>query len=297
VSKAVLKSVLLAVGLVAVALPQGNSLRIKPSARSIQPGELVMLTITGPDRIDALRARAFDEDLIPQRVDDRTWQVIVGIDLDVAPGRHGVALRWTQAGHTSTQTATHTLDVTPKAFRTRTLTVPETFVNPPESAQAQIAADAKLIAQAWNSSTDERYWKTPFIAPVPHEANSAFGSRSVYNGQARSPHGGADFASPTGTPIKAPNTGRVVIARDMYYTGGTVAIDHGLGLVSLVAHLSKIDVKEGQMVQVGEIVGEVGATGRVTGPHLHWAVKARNARVDPLSLLAVLGAAGLQTGR
>jgi murein DD-endopeptidase MepM/ murein hydrolase activator NlpD len=284
-----MKSVMLALGFVAFALPQGNSVRIKPSARSIQPGELVLLTVTAPERMDAFRARAFDQELIPRRVDDRTWQVIVGIDLDVAAGRHDVALRWTQAGKTSTQTATHTLVVTPKTFRTRTLTVPETFVNPPESAQAQIAADAKLIAEAWNASTDERYWKTPFITPVPHEANSAFGSRSVYNGQARSPHGGADFASPTGTPIKAPNAGRVVIARDMYYTGGTVAIDHGLGLVSLVAHLSKIAVKEGQMVQVGEVVGEVGATGRVTGPHLHWAVKARNARVDPLSLLAVLG--------
>jgi murein DD-endopeptidase MepM/ murein hydrolase activator NlpD len=284
-----MKSILLAVGLVAVTLPQGNSLRIKPSARSIQPGELVLLTITGPDRIDALRARAFDQDLIPRRVDDRTWQVIVGIDLDVAAGRHDVVLRWTQAGKTSTQTATHTLVVTPKTFRTRTLTVPETFVNPPESAQARIAADAKLIAQAWDSKTDEPYWKGPFVVPVPHEANSAFGSRSVYNGQARSPHGGADFASPSGTPIKAPNAGRILIARDMYYTGGTVAIDHGLGLVSLVAHLSKIDVKEGAMVQAGDVVGEVGATGRVTGPHLHWAVKARNARVDPLSLLAVLG--------
>ena len=284
-----MKSVMLILGLVAVGLPQGNAVRIKPSARAIQPGELVLLTITAPDRMDGLRARAFGQDLLPTRVDDRTWHVLVGIDLDVEPGKHDVALRWTQAGKTSTQAATTALVVTAKTFRTRNLTVPETFVNPPESAQAQIAADAKLIAEAWNSTTEERYWKGPFIVPVPHEANSAFGSRSVFNGEARSPHGGADFASPTGTPIKAPNAGRIVIARDMYYTGGTVAIDHGVGLVSLVAHLSKIDVKEGAMVQAGEIVGEVGATGRVTGPHLHWAVKARGARVDPLSLLAVLG--------
>jgi len=90
-------------------------------------------------------------------------------------------------------------------------------------------------------------------------------------------------------PVAAPNAGRVVVAGDLYYTGGTVAIDHGLGLISLVAHLSSIAVEEGDLVAAGDIVGTVGATGRVTGPHLHWTVRARGAHVDPLSLLELLG--------
>ena len=124
---------------------------------------------------------------------------------------------------------------------------------------------------------------------MPQEANSAFGTRSIFNGQARSPHGGADFPSPAKTPVHSPNRGRVVLAKDLYYTGGTVVVDHGLGLVSLFAHLSRIDVSEGDLVAHGQVVGLVGATGRVTGAHLHWTLRLGGARVDPLSLLAVLG--------
>ena len=129
------------------------------------------------------------------------------------------------------------------------------------------------------------------MRPVPDAANSSFGTRSIYNGEARSPHGGTDFLSPAGRPIKAPNAGRVVLAAPLYFTGGTVVIDHGLGMFSLFAHLSTIGVREGQVVKTGDVIGEVGATGRVTGPHLHWAVRLGGARVDPLSLIAALAAA------
>jgi len=124
---------------------------------------------------------------------------------------------------------------------------------------------------------------------VPDQANSIFGTRSIFNGVRRSPHSGTDFLSPAGTPIQAPNGGRVVLARNLYFTGNTLVIDHGLGLLSLFAHLSAFSVQEGDVVSTGQIVGNVGATGRVTGPHLHWAVRANGSRVDALSLLAVLG--------
>ena len=127
------------------------------------------------------------------------------------------------------------------------------------------------------------------MRPVPHDANSAFGTRSIFNGKPRNAHGGADFLSPGGTPVHAPNAGRVAIARSLYFSGNTVVIDHGLGLFSTLAHLSVIEVLEGDPVSAGQVVGLVGATGRVTGAHLHWAVRASGARVDPLSLLALLG--------
>jgi murein DD-endopeptidase MepM/ murein hydrolase activator NlpD len=121
---------------------------------------------------------------------------------------------------------------------------------------------------------------------------SGFGVRSIYNGEPRAPHNGADFASPLGTPVSAPGGGRVVLAESLYFTGRTVVIDHGLGLVSLLAHLSRIDVREGTDVVTGAQIGLVGATGRVTGPHLHWTVRLQGARVDPLSLIAVLEGSG-----
>ena len=127
------------------------------------------------------------------------------------------------------------------------------------------------------------------MRPVPGEANSAFGTRSIFNGKARNPHGGADFLSPSGTPIHAPNAGRQYVC-DLYFTGNTIVIDHGLGLFSMLAHLSSMDVAEGDRVVAGQVLGRVGATGRVTGPHLHWAVRATGACADPLSLLQLLGA-------
>jgi murein DD-endopeptidase MepM/ murein hydrolase activator NlpD len=179
--------------------------------------------------------------------------------------------------------------VKPKTFKTRRLTVDPDFVTPPPSAEARIEADAKLLAQTWTSSAPERLWSAPFTRPVNDPANSAFGTRSIFNGLPRNAHGGADFLSPAGTVIHAPNAGRVLVARDLYYSGNTIVIDHGLGLFSMFAHLSAFEVHEGDRVENRTLLGRVGATGRVTGPHLHWAVRANGARVDPLSLLAVLG--------
>jgi murein DD-endopeptidase MepM/ murein hydrolase activator NlpD len=257
------------------------------TARSVQPGELVVLTMTTAAPVDRLAVRAFERDVPSFRLDDRTWRVIIGIDLDVKPGRYSVAI---QPGSPLDQaSATHALVVAPKDFPTRRLTVDDAFVNPPAAVTKRIEEEAVRLGRLWRSSAAERLWTDAFVRPVNEPANSRFGSRSILNGQPRSPHGGADFASPSGTPVRSPNAGRVVLAGDLYYTGGTVVIDHGLGLVSLFAHLSRVDVKEGEAVARGAILGAVGATGRVTGPHLHWTLRANGARVDPLSLIAVLG--------
>jgi murein DD-endopeptidase MepM/ murein hydrolase activator NlpD len=154
---------------------------------------------------------------------------------------------------------------------------------------ARIAEDTKEQQVVWASSVASRLWATPFVRPVPQAANSAFGTRSVFNGEPRGAHSGADFLSPAGTPIKAPNAGRVMLAKDLYYSGNTVIIDHGLGVFSFLCHMSQIDVKVGDTVEPGQVVGLVGATGRVTGAHLHWTLRVAGARVDPLALLALLG--------
>jgi len=260
---------------------------ITARSRSLQPGELVVLSITLADASDHVRVRAFDHDVIAYPDGERAWRALVGVDLDVKPGTYHVAVE--AAAGASHPHATYDLVIVPKLFRTRRLAVNEAFVTPPPSEQARIDREAKLLAGVWQSPAPERLWTGPFVRPVPQEANSAFGTRSVFNGKPRNAHGGADFLSPAGTPIHAPNAGRIVVARNLYFSGNTVIIDHGLGLFSMLAHLSAIDVHEGDRVIAGDVVGRVGATGRVTGPHLHWAVRASDARIDPLSLLALLG--------
>lgn len=262
------------------------AIEIARRARAVQPGELLLLTITTSEPASQLRVSAFDAEWTPFRVDDRTWRVLLGIDLDVAPGSHRVVVEADGPGGAAGRV--YHLRLTRRTFPTRRLTVPEAFVEPPPDVRARIAEEAALLGAIWAAPSAVRLWEGPFVAPVPQRANSAFGSRSIFNGQPRSPHGGADFPSPVGTAVASPNRGRVVLAKDLYFTGQTVVVDHGLGLISLFAHLSRIDVAPGDEVVTGQTVGLAGATGRVTGPHLHWTVRAGGARVDPLSLLAVL---------
>ncbi len=263
------------------------ALDISATARSMQPGEVVVLTISGVPASASVRARGFDRDLRPFQDESQAWRVLVGIDLETKPGKYPVTV---EAGPPANAArATYSLVVRSKSFPTRQLKVDNAFVNPPESAQARIAQDARDLERCWREAAATRLWTTGFVRPVPQEANSAFGSRSVFNGQARNPHSGADFLSPAGTPVLAPGGGRIALAKDLYFSGNTVVIDHGVGVFSLVAHLSAIGVKAGDTVTAGDLVGKVGATGRVTGPHLHWTVRVSGARVDPLSLLAVVG--------
>jgi murein DD-endopeptidase MepM/ murein hydrolase activator NlpD len=262
-------------------------LTVAVAARGIQPGEVVVLTITSASANASVDVRAFDQNWMPYQTGPNTWGVLVGVDLDRAVGTYPVTV---SAGTGAAATrVSRDLVVETKKFVTRTLTVDDAFVNPPESVQARIAEEAARLTKLWQAVTPTRLWTAPFIAPVPEAPNSAFGSRSVFNGQARSPHSGADFPSPAGSTIKAPNAGQVALAENLYFSGNTVILDHGLGLYSQFAHLSEIGVKVGDRVGPGDPVGKVGATGRVTGPHLHWAVRLGGARVDPIALLAMLG--------
>jgi len=289
-----MKSAVVGLVLAALVLPQrpatpaADKISVSAEARAKQPGELVVLTLSMPDASAVPHVHAFDRVLLPYQVAPTTWRVLLGIDLETKPGTYAVTID-AGASRPAAKT-TYSLAVRAKTFPTRTLNVDDAFVNPPASAEARIASDAARLAEIWQHASSAQLWLGPFVRPVPQQANSAFGTRSVYNGQPRSPHSGADFLSPAGTPVKAPNAGAIVLADDLYYTGNTVVIDHGLGLFSLFAHLEKINVKDGQRVATGDVVGLVGATGRVTGPHLHWMVRVGGARVDPLSLLAMLGA-------
>lgn len=253
-------------------------LTVTSSPPSAHPGDVVVLTIGGAGAAEPLQVRAFERDL-PSFVSGGKRRALIGVDLDVRPGIHAIAI---ESGE---QRTTYSLRVIRREFATRRLTVDPAFVNPPETERSRIERERERLDSLWKTWTPEKLWEGAFAAPVPEPANSAFGTRSILNGEPRSPHGGADFPSPAGTPIEAANAGRVVLAEALYYTGNTVVVDHGLGLYSLFAHMTDIRVHGGETVRKGDVLGTVGSTGRVTGAHLHWSVRLNGARVDPVALV------------
>ncbi len=270
------------------AYSQATTISFIHKERALKPGEVIYIQARSSRPLKTLRIEAFDREF-PAFGEDagRTWTGLVGIDLDTRPGRYRVRL--TGEGVDGKSVAVQrVLRIYAKRFPARRLVVDEKYVTPSEEASARIENEDKRVQSIFAAVTAEKLWNGPFRAPVPGKVISVFGKRSMFNGQPRSPHTGVDFRGDTGTPVRSPNAGRIVLAADLYYSGNTVIIDHGLGLYSYLGHMSEFSVKEGDEVKTGDIIGKVGATGRATGPHLHWTVRLNTTRVDPLSLIRIL---------
>ena len=177
--------------------------------------------------------------------------------------------------------------ITPRTFPIEHVNgVPEKTVNPPPNIAARIIREQAAVEAVRTRDDDRHDFDTTYIWPVKGRISGVFGSQRIYNGTPASPHSGVDIAAGKGTPIHAPAGGIVIFANpDLYLTGGTVLIDHGHGVSSNFLHLSRIDVKVGDRVEQGQVIGLVGATGRATGPHMHWGMNWFNVRVDPQSLM------------
>jgi murein DD-endopeptidase MepM/ murein hydrolase activator NlpD len=213
------------------------------------------------------------------------WTTTVGVDLDSRPGEHAVDVTFRYSDG-RTRVHREPIEVRQGQYPTTELKVAERYVELNPQDQARAEREAAETAAIYDTFTTERFWSTGFVVPVEGATDGRnFGHRRVFNGQPRAPHGGADLRATTGTPIVAANRGRVVLAKELFYSGNAVFIDHGYGLFTTYLHLSKIDVSVGDVVEQGERIGLAGATGRVTGPHLHWGVRLLDARVDPFSLV------------
>ncbi|MDH3978141.1 MAG: peptidoglycan DD-metalloendopeptidase family protein [Gammaproteobacteria bacterium] len=213
------------------------------------------------------------------------WLTYVGADLDVKPGEYPakITLEYSDG---RTRAITEVITVEAREFPRTELEVEKKYVSLSDENQQRAAKERQEISTIYKNTSAEALWDEPFLVPIPGTTGGRnFGHRRVFNGQPRAPHSGADLTAATGTEILATNRGRVVLAKDLFFSGNAVFIDHGLGIYSVYLHLSEIMVEPGEMVERGQLVGLAGATGRVTGPHLHWGVRAQGARVDPFSLL------------
>jgi murein DD-endopeptidase MepM/ murein hydrolase activator NlpD len=216
--------------------------------------------------------------------DGNSWFALAGVDVEAAIGPSKLTLTETNTKADAIDLS-RDIEIQPAHYATGTLTVEPKFVEPPPEELARIKSEIELKTKVFASSAPQPLWSGDFRAPVTAPATSSFGMRRTYNGKLASVHKGMDFRAATGTPVRAGNTGIVVLARPLYYEGNCVVIDHGLGLFTVSMHLSRIDVKEGQRVRIGQPIGLSGATGRVTGPHLHWAVRWQDAYLDPAKML------------
>ena len=166
--------------------------------------------------------------------------------------------------------------------------VPQQKVTPDKSNDAEIMRERNDVAKSVNNMEPGDYWREGFIMPVKGRISGYFGNQRVFNGTPKSPHNGTDIAAPEGTPIKASGSGKVILnGKNYFYTGNMVIIDHGQGLQTMYAHMKDSNVKVGDIVEKGDIIGTVGKTGRVTGPHLHWGASLNNIRFRPQSLLDI----------
>ncbi|CAA7620668.1 M23 family metallopeptidase [Magnetospirillum sp. UT-4] len=167
--------------------------------------------------------------------------------------------------------------------------LPPAKVTPDPAALVRIKAEAALIAERRAAISPESRFLGGLVAPADGPVSGVFGSRRILNGEPRAPHSGTDIAAPVGAPVRSVGDGVVTLAHpDMVFTGLTVMVDHGLGLQTVYAHLSRAEVSEGQRVAAGQVIGAVGASGRATGPHLHWGASWLDVRLDPETVMAVL---------
>ncbi len=250
-----------------------------------RPGGLVVLTVRSPRPLASLGVAGAGE-AIRLEPDERRriFRGLVGIDLGRAPGKLALTLTGVEAGGGEKFSTPWALTVEPAKFPVESLKVDPAQVEPPKEALPRIEAERERVAAVWKSPDRERRWSHAFRLPVEGAAGGNFGARRIYNGKERSRHNGVDFRAPTGTPVAAPAPGRVALAEELYFSGGTVIVDHGAGLFTSYFHLSRIDVATGDVVETGKTLGAAGATGRVTGPHLHWSARLEGARIDPLFL-------------
>lgn len=212
---------------------------------------------------------------------------VAGIDLETAPSRAPWRIAVVDAAGAS-RAATGALAIRARQFPVQRLTLPEHQVDLDPAAARRAEAEAAALGALYDTATPERLWQGRFTRPVGSGGEGhGFGARRIINGKPRRPHAGLDYSAPRGTPVVAANRGRVALVGDFFFPGRLVVLDHGLGLYTLYMHLDRVDVAEGAMVERGEALGAVGATGRATGPHLHFAAQVGRARVDPLSLLEV----------
>lgn len=242
--------------------------------QSLVPGGVAVIELRRTDKLPKFKFQG-KAVVIDQQKDK--YRAVVGLPLNLKPGEHFIEGHWGDEKSLLKLFFT----VKDKKYTTQTITIKDKRkVNPYAEDMDRIIKEKKRKQKARGFYNLQNV-DLNFLQPTPGIMTGSFGRRRVFNGQPRRPHSGMDIAAAEGTPVLAPSAGEVIESGDFFFSGNIVYIHHGQGLISLFAHLSQIDVKIGDKVTKGQVIGEVGATGRVTGPHLHWSLGLNQTWIDP----------------
>ena len=271
-----------------VAADSTSGLEVSVRAREIAPGEPMRVVVRSPGSLASLEGSFLEQRVYMVREsatgDGEIWSGWTMVPLDQEATAAAIDFEGTRKDGAAV-IATHAVSIRHKEFPEERLTVSSKYVEPPAEVQERLAEERAKVAKVYRARRDVAPAEESFVRPVPGEPTSTFGKRRFFNDKPRSPHPGLDLRAATGTPVKAAGAGVVATAQDLYYSGNTVIIDHGGGLFTIYAHLSEIEVRVGDELPAGVTIGKSGATGRVTGPHLHWGAKIGNRPFDPTALL------------
>jgi len=264
---------------------EAPTIALELHARALSPGEPLRIVASSSQPLRSLSGRFLNDSLfLVSDEERRQWTGWAMIGLDQEPGPTSVELLGVGPDGEPVG-ASRALTIQAKQFPVERLRVAPKYVEPPKAVQDRLARERATLAALYQRRRASVPDAVPFVRPVHGEPTSTFGTRRLYNDQPRSPHPGLDLRANDGTPVRSAGEGLVVLAEDLYYSGNTVIVDHGAGLFTIYAHLSRIDVAADDAVEAGAPIGLSGATGRVTGPHLHWGAKIGDKPFDPTALL------------
>jgi len=214
------------------------------------------------------------------------YESLIGIPFNTPPRESSVEIAIHQ--DTGDEKISLPLHVKDGQYKIENLSVEGKYVEPPKKTMKRILKEQKEVGAVYRTQTPKRYWKGAFKLPIEIEITSPAGGKRYYNGQMRNFHSGTDLRAKVGTPIVAPQPGKVAMSQNLYFTGNTIILDHGYGMFTLYAHMSERKVKVGDEVKTGDLLGLSGATGRISGPHLHWALIMNKNKFNPMDLTRVL---------
>ena len=277
-------AVLLALLVAAAPAQAREALSVRWEPRVVRQGDVAMVFVTGLPDAKAVEGSLAGQPLTFFPYGDG-YAALAGIDLEARPGMATWRVGVMDARDRPLK-ASGRLQIRARKFPVQRLTLPREMVELDAPTLQRVEEESKRLRTLYATITPERHWRGRFAKPVGvPDAGEGFGARRIINGQPRAPHAGLDYSADAGTPVVGANAGHVALVAEYFFPGRLVVLDHGLGLYTLYFHLEQAEVADGDRVERGQIIGRVGASGRATGPHLHFAAHLRQTRIDPALLL------------